>query len=804
MTMSSRGRRPSTSRTIPAVASMSSRPVDVLLLLLLLLLLSSASSPAASAWTWSSSSSSSSPPHSRPPGSGTVGSPVRRSATAPHDRDRDGDRDRDDGGPAPRRTASSASGPLSLSSAYDPALPASLVGEAVRSALRSDRGTCLDFSRDRYRRGGVGAAGRSVSVVGMRGRGTMAFLDAKFSGRVPRFDDDDGGGGGGPQASSSSSPPPPPMGRLVRRGRAFETAYLTARGRIVDRLLVLCFPPSSHSDGAGTTTTTTATAAAGGGEDAFLITSPGNDGAGLYDRLSPTIFPMDGVTLSICACPDATSVLTIACSTLGGARRSFEDNVWRMLTGNDDGSQSDFPEDGMCNHYRVPSSSSGGVGGGGGSAFTDVFVVRHTFLPPEICHGYTLLFRDGGGGGGGGGGVALADEVWRHLTDEYNDRGPVGIGALEYDTLRVEAGQPGYGSEMTGDGPTRKMGIAAAAADDDDDADGEDEDEGAASYCAKSNPLELHLRGLIDVDKGCYQGQEGVASVLKNKRGPPRQLYQVVFLDSENDFDGRDAGFGLLSTDNKALAELRKLKMGRGAGTAALANDTRRPRPGDDVYVLGSNESIPVGKISECFLQPPSPLVCSSPSDVLSFFPDRFDGNKYIFLSFLPLPRPYSSLHIYDSERGRTERERGREDDRVGAGQEARADTERHQGAGSGIAQVVGGRRGRRPSGGGFRRRGRRSRRRREEWRHREREGWERHHAPPPPGSVAQPRGRDRWVLHRREVGVGAREEVRRREIESRQRRRRAPAGLRNEGRGCGRRGRRRACWIFPIRLPGR
>ena len=37
-----------------------------------------------------------------------------------------------------------------LSSAYDRNLPAALVGEAVRSALRSDRGICFDFTTDRY------------------------------------------------------------------------------------------------------------------------------------------------------------------------------------------------------------------------------------------------------------------------------------------------------------------------------------------------------------------------------------------------------------------------------------------------------------------------------------------------------------------------------------------------------------------------------------------------------------------------------------------------------------------------------
>ncbi|KAL3807392.1 hypothetical protein ACHAXA_002258 [Cyclostephanos tholiformis] len=511
-----------------------------------------------------------------------------------------------------------------LSSAYDRDLPPSLVGEAVRSALRSMRGVCIDFAVDRYATsstndargprvgggggGGGGATSRSVNVVGMRGRGTGAFLNAKFSGTVPRFDDDDGGGDGGGATmasekkggSSSSS-----SSSLVRRGRAFETAYLTSRGRIIDRLAVLYFPPSN--DG-------TDDDDLGGMEDAFLITSPGNDGDDIYDRLSRTIFPLDDVTISRydryrrtgggeggddTTTSNVIGVITLACSTIEDANNMLAATLVGVGVGGDDGvagSSFAFPEDGTCDHYRVPSSKSGD-----GASSSDVYAFRHTFLSPDICHGYTLLFR-GGRDGNGSGGSSLADDVWRMLTDERNDVGPVGIGYLEYDTLRVEAGLPGYGNEMTGDGPTGKgRGGGVADADRVDDIDDDVE-----SYYAKSNPLELHLRDLIDVDKGCYQGQEGVASVLKNKRGPPRQLYQVVFRDSENDFHGGgggggdDAGFGLLSTNNDMLTEFRKLKGTRSAagGTAALTNDTRQPRPGDGIYVLGSNDSIPVGKIT--------------------------------------------------------------------------------------------------------------------------------------------------------------------------------------------------------------
>ncbi|KAL3784970.1 hypothetical protein ACHAW5_010422 [Stephanodiscus triporus] len=579
------GRRPT---TIPVA---SSRPLH-LLLLLLLLLSSTPSAPPASAWSPSPPSPvkvrvRSSSRDRRPP-------PPFRPSSSRHAADSSTVEELD--GPPPRRgeekiattttTTTTTTTIPRLSSAYDPRLPASLVGEAVRSAMRSDRGVCLDFSRDRYSSNNNDNAdsttassttGRSVSVVAMRGRGTRTFLDAKFSGSVPR---PPGGGGIGTRTSSSSSSS---SSRRIRTGRAFETAFLTAKGRVIDRLLVLYFPSNGANSEEGEEE-----------EEAFLITSPGNDGTGLYDRLSSTIFPMDGVTLTP-ARSGTTAVLTLACSTVENARTSFENNVRGTLTGTT--SPFEFPEDGTCDHYRVPGS------GGTTSSYTDVYVVRHAFLSPEICHGYTLLFREGGDDSGFGN--ALADGVWRDLTDENNDRGPVGIGALEYDTLRVEAGLPGFGNEMTGDGTRGRRG-ATDATDDDEE---ENDDDDSASYNAKSNPLELHMRGLIDTDKGCYQGQEGVASVLKNKRGPPRQLYQVVFYDSENDFRGGDdddddddaaggAGFGLLSTDGRMLSEFRKLKGERTGGTA-LPNDTRQPRPGDDVYVLGSNDSIPVGKISD-------------------------------------------------------------------------------------------------------------------------------------------------------------------------------------------------------------
>ena len=98
--------------------------------------------------------------------------------------------------------------------------------------------------------------------------------------------------------------------------------------------------------------------------------------------------------------------------------------------------------------------------------------------------------------------------IWEALTGDGNPHGPVGIGPLEYETLRIESGLPSYKSEYGNEKDNRAPG-----------------------------PLELHLGPLLDLEKGCYLGQEGVASVVKNPRGPPRLLYSVVFDDESNVYE---------------------------------------------------------------------------------------------------------------------------------------------------------------------------------------------------------------------------------------------------------------------------
>ncbi|EJK65017.1 hypothetical protein THAOC_14188 [Thalassiosira oceanica] len=407
-------------------------------------------------------------------------------------------------------------------------VPPYIVGEAVRSALRSDRGVCFDFTTDRYASNQAhDGLGRSVSVVKIEGKGTTQFLNAKFSQSVPAKD----------------------------RSFAYKTAYLTPKGRVNDVLLVVATPDEN-----------------GLVNEAFLVTSPGNSGSTLYDQLSPFVFPMDQVKLIDCSPSNEsiqTTVITLACSKIHDARTSFNKNVVLDVlaeAGNKPFEDFELPSLGECIHFKAGTDDS-----------TDLFILQHTFLPQESCRGYTIILQEDLSNPN-----PLADRVWDNLTAEDNDKGPVGLGALEFESLRVESGSPGFGTEYTGDGSKKSE-------------DGFDQQESSSSnYHAKANPMELHLGNLIDIEKGCYQGQEGIAAVLKNKRGPARQLYQVAFYDSENDFDGSSSGFGMLTIDNDKLAGFQEIAK----NAATIENDTRQPRAGDKLYVLGSNESIEVGRIT--------------------------------------------------------------------------------------------------------------------------------------------------------------------------------------------------------------
>mmetsp|Transcript_21835 Transcript_21835/g.42050 ORF Transcript_21835/g.42050 Transcript_21835/m.42050 type:complete len:782 (+) Transcript_21835:73-2418(+) len=480
------------------------------------------------------------------------------------------------------------------SSAYDKNLPPALVGEAVRSALRSDQGICLDFTTERFSSSlmtsdEVGVS-RLVSVVQVQGKGTHSFLNAKFSQSVPRKHD----------MVRNAAANCGETVQFIRSGHIYETGYLTSKGRIIDRLTVLAFPGRDSG-------------IYGDVEEAFLMTSPGNGGGTLFNELSPLVFPMDRVTLVDCTGVDSsdsaisggdcrlkTSVITLACSSLKDAQTSFNKNILNILSGGQKSQKIDFPTRGVCHHYQVRT---------GNGDYADVYFTEHTFLPMEACRGYTILIREKNSTSTRSN---IANVIWGNLTDEYNDEGPVGLGTLEYETLRIESGLPGYGFEMTGDGPKKsqmsveeiKKQRSMAKEGSNTTKTMEQKNLGQAGerkkdqYFAKANPLELHQQTLVDTEKGCYQGQEGVASMLKNKRGYPRVLYQVLFFDAENDFDGNnDGGYGIANmagAENKEWHQFLKNKQ----KDVPLINKTRQPQPGDELYVLGSNESIQVGTIT--------------------------------------------------------------------------------------------------------------------------------------------------------------------------------------------------------------
>jgi hypothetical protein len=96
-----------------------------------------------------------------------------------------------------------------------------------------------------------------------------------------------------------------------------------------------------------------------------------------------------------------------------------------------------------------------------------------------------------------------------------------------------------------------------------------------------SSPLELYLDDIVDVNKGCYQGQEGIAAILKNKRGAPRMLYSVTFPEEDNFYDDG-------SPDEEEFSN----------HSNRIKNKTKYPVVGDELYVLGSNEMIKVGTLT--------------------------------------------------------------------------------------------------------------------------------------------------------------------------------------------------------------
>ena len=274
-----------------------------------------------------------------------------------------------------------------------------------------------------------------------------------------------------------------------------EACLLDAKGRVVDRLRVSIINT----------------------ETALIMTSPGHSSQQLLERLDPFIFPMDQVSLKNYS--DQAFVFTLASTQWTDVQKVLEEQALPKTE------SFPFPSQSQCAQWKLDND-------------VRVLVIPSTGLPSVACVGYTFVFYSSNAAS------AAGSKMWHHLISEENQDGPIHVGALEYETLRIESGQPAYGKELD---PTN----------------------------LKTSPLELHWQDAINFDKGCYLGQEGIASIVKNIRGPPRTLYAVVFDDEFNIYESQSQG------DNSDFENLTKL-----------------PQPGQTLYALGSNEELSVGTLT--------------------------------------------------------------------------------------------------------------------------------------------------------------------------------------------------------------
>ena len=252
-------------------------------------------------------------------------------------------------------------------------------------------------------------------------------------------------------------------------------------------------------------------------QTAYLLTSPGYSAQTLSNQLDPFIFPLDQIELSLYK---KATVFTLASTQW----LHVQDVIRRQVLKDEPSS--------TVNNAKLPMSTSqstllqleDGI---------KLLIMPSTGLPQQLCVGYTLVFFSENTNDSSTRGQA----IWDFLTSEENADGPIALGAREYENLRILAGQSAFGRELAQD----------------------------------VSPLELAWDATVSLEKGCYLGQEGVASIVKNPRGPPRTIYQVVFDDDENVYNNEGS-----SADNL----------------------TRYPKVGDKLFVLGSNGEIQAGTIT--------------------------------------------------------------------------------------------------------------------------------------------------------------------------------------------------------------
>jgi folate-binding Fe-S cluster repair protein YgfZ len=264
-----------------------------------------------------------------------------------------------------------------------------------------------------------------------------------------------------------------------------------------------------------------------------------------YERLQRDIFPLDRVTLRRV---EPAVVFTLCSTQPQHLAQIYESLLQPALLECSNGhwpkSASHLPP--LRYHSAAASRPALAVPLDNG-----LFCIMPQALLPSCCAvGYTCVFL---GPTATGLGAQVSQQLLQH------DQGPVELQWREWHNLRIHAGVPAVDYEMVG----RAWQAARKERQ-----NGEGTETTTKLAMSPPSPLELHLEAIVDLQKGCYQGQEGIASILKNPRGPPRALYQVLFSQEVNIFSNE--------SDNL----------------------TSWPRVGDALYVLGSNEQIAVGTLT--------------------------------------------------------------------------------------------------------------------------------------------------------------------------------------------------------------
>ena len=422
-----------------------------------------------------------------------------------------------------------------LRSSYPPGTPPGLRGEAVRSAMVTTE-RCLGWNLS------TNAETASGGVLQISGRGTLEFLNGKFTRNFSTTTTNliaSGTSGGGSYK---------------------ETCLLDAKGRLVDVLRVSLDQSDSNSNTLR----------------ALILTSPGHTSADLLKRLDPFVFPMDEVELTnFCNKDNQSFSFTLASTQYKHVQKAMLEQSNLSLK-NDE--EMVFPGTSQSTIWKLRED-------------VQVLVVPSTGISEAACVGYTFCFFGSTSTSSSTAAATLGRQVWERLIGEDNPEGPVEVGALEYETLRVESGQPAFGfeygidraktiknnqnNEQQEQQETKSAQSAATPKTDQTTSNKARKKKKPNNIMIKTSPLELHFNSLLDLDKGCYLGQEGIASVLKNPRGAPRTLYTVVFEDDFNTYETQSRG-----------------------DESDFDNLTTLPKPGQKLFALGSNEELQVGTIT--------------------------------------------------------------------------------------------------------------------------------------------------------------------------------------------------------------